>query len=80
MVVPSRLRTANAKLDQWFRNHVVIWWVVFATIPGGVYAVARLLTDGGSAFGAILHGGIFGVIFATITVVVQRRRRSYSSH
>jgi hypothetical protein len=42
MGVFSGLRNINTKLDEWFHDHVVIWWVVLAAIPGGVYAGAEL--------------------------------------
>lgn len=74
--MPSRLRTANEKVDQWFRNHVVIWWLALATIPGGTYAVAQLVLNDGSAFQAMVRGGVFGATFATLTVGIQRWRRS----
>jgi hypothetical protein len=75
MVVPSRLRKINEQVDQWFQDHVVIWWLVLAVIPGGTYAVAQILINGGSAFQAVVLGSVFGAIFATITVGIRRQRR-----
>lgn len=76
MVVPSKLRTVNATVDQWFHDHVIIWWVVLAAIPGGAYAAAHVLINDEPAFQAIVLGGIFGAVFATVTVGMQRWRRS----
>jgi hypothetical protein len=76
MVVLSKLRAANATVDRWFRDHVVVWWTVLAVVPGGAYAGAELLLTDGSAFRAILLGGVFGVVFATLTVGVQRWQSS----
>lgn len=76
MVVPSRLRSVNAKVDQWFHDHVVIWWLVLATIPGGAYGAAHVLVNDGSTFQAFVLGSVFGAVFATFTVGIQRWRRS----
>jgi hypothetical protein len=76
MVVPSSLRTLNAKVDRWFHDHVVIWWLVLATIPGGAYAGGQMLFNDASGFQAVVLGAVFGTIFATFTVVIQRWRRS----
>lgn len=75
-MVPSRVRTANATANRWFREHVVLWWLVLATIPGGAYAGIQFLIGDGSAVQALVLGGVFGAIFATVTVVGQRWRSS----
>ena len=75
MVSPSSLRSKNRKADRWFRDHVVIWWLVLALVPGGVYASAEVLLDDGSLFHALVLGAVFGIVFATGTVFIQRWRR-----
>ena len=67
------LRSANATVDRWFRDHVVLWWLLLATIPGGAYAGFHLVIDGGSLRQAMVLGAAFGAVFATITVVLQRQ-------
>lgn len=76
MVVPSSLRTANAKIDQWFHEHVAIWWFVLAVIPGGAYAGSQILLSDEPVVHAVVLGIVFGVVFATVTVVAQRWRRN----
>lgn len=72
--MPSSLRQANETVDEWFHDHVVIWWLIMACIPGGAYAGAQLLISGGSPSHALVLGAVFGAIFATITVGVQAWR------
>lgn len=67
------LRRATATVDRWFRDHVALWWLLLATVPGGAYAGFHLVIDGGSPWQATLLGAVFGVVFATITVVLQRQ-------
>ena len=69
----SNLRSANATVDRWFRDHVVLWWLILSTIPGGAYAGFHLVIDGGSLWQAMILGAVFGAVFATITVVIQRQ-------
>jgi hypothetical protein len=76
MAVPSSLRTANARIDRWFREHVVIWWTVLAAIPASAYAGTQVFLDGEPPGHAVVLGSVFGVVFATVTVVAQRWRRS----
>jgi hypothetical protein len=65
----------NEGVDRWFRDHVVVWWLVLAVVPGGTYAAAQMLLGDEPAFQAVLLGAVFGAGFATVTVVVQRRQR-----
>jgi hypothetical protein len=74
MGLPSTLRALNEHLDRWFRNHVVVWWVILAVIPGIAFAGAEVVLDGGRLHSALILGGAFGAVFATITVGVQRWR------
>lgn len=74
-MVLSRLMQLNATIDEWFREHVVIWWVILVVIPGGAYAVAQVVISGESTSQAVVFGGVFGVVFATLTVGIQRWRR-----
>ncbi len=67
----SRLLTLNAALAEWFRGHVVIWWLVLVLIPGGAYALAHVLLNAEATSEALVLGGIFGVVFATLTVGIQ---------
>lgn len=74
MVVPSSLREQYRRTDRWLRDHVVVWWLVLALIPGGAYAVADVVLSDGAVHSALVLGAVFGATFATITVVLQRWR------
>lgn len=71
----AKLRSANAKVDRWLRDHVAVWWLVLALIPGGTYAIAEVLISDGSPARAVVLGAVFGATFATVTILFQRWRR-----
>jgi len=70
----SRLRRTNAALDRWLRDHVLVWWLLFAAVPAGAFAASEVLLGDGSTTGALVLGAVFGATFATVTVAVQRWR------
>ena len=74
MGLPAKLRALDEHVERWFRDHVIVWWVVLATIPGLVFAGAEVWLGGTPLHSALILGGVFGVVFATITVGVQRWR------
>lgn len=74
MTDPSRLRRANDAVDRWFHDHVVLWWVVLAGIPGGAYAGSQILISDASSSHAVVLGAVFGAVLATITVGFQTWR------
>lgn len=74
MGLPFTLRGLNEHVDRWFRDHVVVWWVVLAVIPGIVFAGGELVLGGASLHAALILGAVFGIVFATVTVSFQRWR------
>jgi hypothetical protein len=74
MGLPSTLSALNHHLDRWFRDHVIVWWIVLVVIPGIVFAGAEVVINGARLHSALILGAAFGVVFATITVAVQRWR------
>lgn len=73
----SRFREVNRKVDRWFHDHLVVWWLALVAIPGGAYAGGHMLLNDASVFQALLLGSVFGAIFATVTIVIQRWRRGW---
>lgn len=70
----TRFRTANARATRWLHDHVVAWWLLLALVPGGVYACLELLVTDASLSHAAILGGTFGIVFATVSVLVRRFR------
>lgn len=73
--MPSTLSALNTRVDAWFRNHVILWWLVLAVVPGLSFAVMELALRDAALTHASILGVVFGGTFATVTVAVQRWRR-----
>lgn len=71
----SRIRSSYATADQWLREHALVWWLLLAIVPGGAYAGAEALLNDGSLSRVLTLGVLFGVTFATVTVLLQRLRQ-----
>jgi hypothetical protein len=71
----ARLRAACADADRWLRTRPAISWLLLSLVTGSVYATGHALIRGDLPRGLAL-GVAFGVTFATVTHLVQRRSRS----
>jgi hypothetical protein len=50
----------------------VIEFLLLAFVPGAVFGAGRLWLSDGTLLGAGILGGVFGLTFATVTVIGRR--------
>ncbi|WP_181686977.1 hypothetical protein [Halorhabdus salina] len=72
---PSALREKYRVVESWLNDHVFVSWFLLAVIPGGTYAGAQRLLNGGGYFDALVQGILFGVVVATFTLLFRQWRQ-----
>jgi hypothetical protein len=70
--MPSNLYEFYRATDRWLCDHVIIQWLLLAFVPEMTYAGTKMAISDAGVHSALIFGTVFGVTFATITVMMQR--------
>ena len=65
-------RDVNARTDDWFRAHPVVWFVVATVVPGGVLAGFMVVASDRQPIEALLFGLLYGIVYAGLTIYWNR--------
>ncbi|WP_158854198.1 hypothetical protein [Halorhabdus sp. CUG00001] len=71
MISPAGLSVTDADVEASFRDHPVAQWLVLAVTTGILWTLIQLAVSDSTAV-ALLSGGAFGAVFATVFVLVRR--------